>query len=142
MFGVILPAIVARIAKKVSLALLAACLPVVAQSAQNTTHYRWSADNRLTEVQSDNTQVSYGYNALGRRISRTWQQGNHTRETQWVLDTARPYSEIVLECTRNNGGAWKERAYVHTPDGVGLQISKSKEEQLIEIGRASCRERV
>ena len=133
MFGAILPATVARIAKKVSLALLAACLPVVAQSAQNTTHYRWSADNRLTEVQSGNTRVSYGYDALGRRISRTWQQGNHTRETQWVLDTARPYSEIVLERTRSNGGAWKERAYVHTPDGVGLQISESEEGQTRHI---------
>ena len=133
MFGVILPATVTRIAKKVSLALLAACLPVVAQSAQNTTHYRWSADNWLTEVQSGNTRVSYGYDALGRRISRTWQQGNHTRETQWVLDTARPYSEIVLERTRSNGGAWKERAYVHTPDGVGLQISESEEGQTRHI---------
>ena len=103
------------------------------QTPQQTTHYRWSADNRLTEVQSGNTRVSYGYDALGRRISRTWQQGNHTRETQWVLDTARPYSEIVLERTRQNGGAWKERAYVHTPDGVGLQISESEEGQTRHI---------
>ena len=103
------------------------------QTPQQTTHYRWSADNRLTEVQSGNTRVSYGYDALGRRISRTWQQGNHTRETQWVLDTARPYSEIVLERTRSNGGAWKETRYIHTPEGVGLQISESEEGQTRHI---------
>ena len=50
-----------------------------------------------------------------------------------MLDTARPYSEIVLERTRSNGGAWKERAYVHTPDGVGLQISESEEGQTRHI---------
>ena len=77
--------------------------------------------------------MSYGYDALGRRISRSRQSAGQTHETQWVLDTARPYSEIVLERTRQNGGAWKERAYVHTPDGVGLQISESEEGQIRHI---------
>ena len=33
---------------------------------------------------------------------------------QWILDTARPYSEIVLERSRQNGGAWQETRYTHT----------------------------
>ena len=84
------------------------------QTPAQTIRYTWSSDNRLMQASDGSTTVSYGYDALGRRISRTKETGAQKEETQWVLDTAHPYSEIVLERSRQN----------------------------YEIGRASCRERV
>ena len=71
--------------------------------------------------------------ALGRRISRTKETGAQKEETQWVLDTARPYSEIVLERTKQNSGAWQETRYTHTPDGVGQLISKETAGQVRHV---------
>lgn len=103
---------------------------------RNPLKYQWNA--RLTasspkkapagaQVRTEQERIRYGHAALGRRISRARQQGNHARETQWVPDTARPCSEIALERTRNNGGAWKETRYIRTPNGVKLQISESEQ---------------
>ena len=91
-----------------------------------TITYQWSSDNRLTQVSDGTTTVKYGYDALGRRISRTQETGSNKTETQWILDTARPYSEIITERTRTNGGAWSTISYTHTPDGVGLLIAENK----------------
>ena len=91
-----------------------------------TITYTWSSDNRLTQVSDGTTTVKYGYDALGRRISRTEERGSNKTETQWILDTARPYSEIITERTRTNGGAWSTTSYTHTPDGVGLLIAENK----------------
>ena len=91
-----------------------------------TIAYQWTSDNRLQSVSDGATKVSYGYDALGRRISRTQETGSNKTETQWLLDTAHPYSEIITERTRTNGGAWQVTSYTHTPDGVGLQIAENK----------------
>ena len=85
------------------------------------------------QASDGSTTVSYGYDALGRRISRTKETGAQKEETQWVLDTARPYSEIVLERTKQNGGAWQETRYTHTPDGVGQLISKETAGQVRHV---------
>ena len=96
------------------------------KTGATTVTYTWSSDNRLQSVSDGNTKVSYGYDALGRRISRTEEAGSNKTETQWILDTARPYSEIITERTRTNGGAWSTTSYTHTPDGVGLLIVENK----------------
>ena len=103
------------------------------QTPAATIRYTWSSDNRLLQASDDSTTVSYGYDALGRRISRTKETGAQKEETQWVLDTARPYSEIVLERTKQNGGAWQETRYTHTPDGVGQLISKETAGQVRHV---------
>ena len=96
------------------------------KTAAATITYQWSSDNRLQSVSDGSTKVSYGYDALGRRISRTEESGANKTETQWILDTARSYSEIITERTRTNGGAWSVTSYTHTPDGVGLQVAETR----------------
>ena len=112
------------------------------QTPAQTTRYTWSSDNRLMQASDGSTTVSYGYDALGRRISRTKETGAQKEETQWVLDTARPYSEIVLERTKQNGGAWQETRYTHTPDGVGQLISEQRQGKTLHVyedGQGSAR---
>lgn len=99
------------------------------KTPSQTVTYSWSSDNRLTQASNGSVTVKYGYDAQGRRISRTQEEGGQTEETQYLLDTARPYSEIVLERTRTNGGTWQQTMHVHTPDGVGLQLSQSSNGQ-------------
>ncbi|QTD45271.1 putative Ig domain-containing protein [Ottowia testudinis] len=103
------------------------------KTPSQTFQYTWSSDNRLTEVSSGTTNIKYGYDALGRRISRTKEQGGQKQETQYILDTARPYSEIMLERTRHNNGPWQESVHVHTPDGVGLQLSQASNGQTQQL---------
>ena len=107
-----------------------------------TIRYEWSSDNRLLKASDGSTSIRYGYDALGRRISRTRETGGQKQETQWILDTARPYSEIVLERNRQNGGAWQETRYTHTPDGVGQLISEQRQGQTLHVyedGQGSAR---
>ena len=101
--------------------------PETCRESVTTITYTWTSDNRLQSVSDGATKVSYGYDALGRRISRTEESGANKTETQWLLDTARPYSEIITERTRANGGAWQTTSYTHTPDGVGLLIAENKQ---------------
>nr|WP_314550905.1 RHS repeat-associated core domain-containing protein [uncultured Ottowia sp.] len=112
------------------------------QTPAQTIRYTWSSDNRLMQASDGSTTVSYGYDALGRRISRTREAGGQKQETQWILDTARPYSEIVLERSRQNGGAWQETRYTHTPDGVGQLISEQRQGKTLHVyedGQGSAR---
>ena len=107
-----------------------------------TIRYEWSSDNRLLKASDGSTSIRYGYDALGRRISRTQETGGQKQETQWILDTARPYSEIVLERSRQNGGAWQETRYTHTPDGVGQLISEQRQGKTLHVyedGQGSAR---
>ena len=107
-----------------------------------TIRYEWSSDNRLLKASDGSTSIRYGYDALGRRISRTQEAGGQKQETQWILDTARPYSEIVLERSRQNGGAWQETRYTHTPDGVGQLISEQRQGKTLHVyedGQGSAR---
>ena len=107
-----------------------------------TIRYEWSSDNRLLKASDGSTSIRYGYDALGRRISRTRETGGQKQETQWILDTARPYSEIVLERSRQNGGAWQETRYTHTPDGVGQLISEQRQGKTLHVyedGQGSAR---
>ncbi len=107
-----------------------------------TIRYEWSSDNRLLKASDGSTSIRYGYDALGRRISRTREAGGQKQETQWILDTARPYSEIVLERSRQNGGAWQETRYTHTPDGVGQLISEQRQGKTLHVyedGQGSAR---
>ena len=107
-----------------------------------TIRYEWSSDNRLLTASDGSTSIRYGYDALGRRISRTRETGGQKQETQWILDTARPYSEIVLERSRQNGGAWQETRYTHTPDGVGQLISEQRQGKTLHVyedGQGSAR---
>ena len=107
-----------------------------------TIRYEWSSDNRLLKASDGSASIRYGYDALGRRISRTREAGGQKQETQWILDTARPYSEIVLERSRQNGGAWQETRYTHTPDGVGQLISEQRQGKTLHVyedGQGSAR---
>ena len=107
-----------------------------------TIRYEWSSDNRLLKASDGSTSIRYGYDALGRRISRTREAGGQKQETQWILDTARPYSEIVLERNRQNGGAWQETRYTHIPDGVGQLISEQRQGKMLHVyedGQGSAR---
>ena len=98
-----------------------------------TIRYEWSSDNRLLKASDGSASIRYGYDALGRRIIRTREAGGQKQETQWILDTARPYSEIVLERSRQNGGAWQETRYTHTPDGVGQLISEQRQGKMLHV---------
>jgi RHS repeat-associated protein len=69
--------------------------------------------------------VTYGYDPQGRRIKKLVTEGANRTETHYVLDTERAYHEIVIERTRTNNDPWQERAYLHTPGGVGELISDS-----------------
>ena len=112
------------------------------QTPAQTIRYEWSSDNRLLKASDGSTSIRYGYDALGRRISRTREAGGQKQETQWILDTARPYSEIVLERSRQNGGAWQETRYTHTPDGVGQLISEQRQGKTLHVyedGQGSAR---
>ena len=40
-----------------------------------TIRYEWSSDNRLLKASDGSTSIRYGYDALGRRISRTRETG-------------------------------------------------------------------
>jgi RHS repeat-associated protein len=69
--------------------------------------------------------VTYGYDPQGRRIKKLVTEGANRTETHYVLDTERAYHEIVIERTQTNNDPWQERAYLHTPGGVGELISDS-----------------
>ena len=63
--------------------------------ALGTTNYQWDARGRLTQVHlADGQTVSYGYDALGRRASRT--AGNAT--TSFLYDEA----DVVLDRASDN----------------------------------------
>ena len=113
------------------------------QNAQGSAQFNHDAAGRLSQIKRANgASIRYGYDALGRRISRTREAGGQKQETQWILDTARPYSEIVLERNRQNGGAWQETRYTHTPDGVGQLISEQRQGKTLHVyedGQGSAR---
>ena len=104
------------------------------QNAQGSAQFNHDAAGRLSQIKRANgASIRYGYDALGRRISRTREAGGQKQETQWILDTARPYSEIVLERSRQNGGAWQETRYTHTSDGVGQLISEQRQGKMLHV---------
>ena len=116
---------------------------ISAAGATRTCRYSHDSTGNRTEKDCDGSaSIRYGYDALGRRISRTQETGGQKQETQWILDTARPYSEIVLERSRQNGGAWQETRYTHTPDGVGQLISEQRQGKMLHVyeeGQGSAR---
>jgi RHS repeat-associated protein len=72
-------------------------------TSQGTTNYQWDARGRLTRVTlPDNQVISYGYDALGRRASRT--AGGET--TSFLYDQA----EVVLDRASNS-----QMAYLNSP---------------------------
>ncbi|MET1077454.1 MAG: putative Ig domain-containing protein [Pseudomonas sp.] len=88
-------------------------------SPARTLRYTWSVDNLLLKIEDGSKTIAYGYNPQGRRIKRVVSNGSSQTETQYLIDSQRPYSEVLVERTRVNAGAWQERWYVHTPDGAG-----------------------
>ena len=52
-------------------------------------------------------------------------EGATATETHYRIDHQRAYSEIVIESTKVNNGAWVDTVHVHTPDGVGELIASS-----------------
>ena len=88
-----------------------------------STQYDWTIDNRLAKVTTGAKTVAYGYDTSGRRIKRLVKEGANTTETHYKVDYQRPYSEIMVESTRVNSGAWVDTVSVHTPDGVGDLIA-------------------
>ena len=67
--------------------------------------------------------VEYGYDTSGRRVKRLVKEGANITETHYKVDHQRAYSEIMVESTRVNSGAWVDTVSVHTPDGVGDLIA-------------------
>ena len=86
--------------------------------------------------------VEYGYDSSGRRIKRLVKEGATTAETHYKVDHQRSYSEILVESTKVNSGAWVDTVHVHTPDGLGELISSTSagvQTQLFSDGLGSVR---
>ena len=63
--------------------------------------------------------MSYQYDGQDNRIGKVTKQNGQTIETQYLVDSERPYSEVVLERKRVYQEAWSETLYLHTPEGLG-----------------------
>jgi RHS repeat-associated protein len=101
---------------------------VAKQTPAGTVTYTWNSDNKLTGVndQPKGTTVTYRLDAEGKRIGKTLQQGATRTEQQYLIDPARPYSEIVQSWTRVGTGAWgNDTVYLMTPDGIGDLIAQT-----------------
>ena len=111
-------------------------------SPAETTTYGWTVDNRLAKVSTGAKTVEYGYDSSGRRIKRLVKEGATTTETHYKVDHQRNYSEILVESTKVNSGAWVDTVHVHTPDGVGELIASTTagaQTQLFSDGLGSVR---
>ena len=111
-------------------------------SPADTTTYAWTVDNRLAKVSTAAKTVEYGYDSSGRRIKRLVKEGATTTETHYKVDHQRNYSEILVESTKVNSGAWVDTVHVHTPDGVGELIASTTagaQTQLFSDGLGSVR---
>ena len=111
-------------------------------SPAETTTYGWTVDNRLAKVSTGAKTVEYGYDSSGRRIKRLVKEGATTTETHYKVDHQRNYSEILVESTKVNSGAWVDTVHVHTPDGVGELIASTMagaQTQLFSDGLGSVR---
>ena len=74
--------------------------------------------------------MSYQYDGQDNRIGKVTKQNGQTIETQYLVDSERPYSEVVLERTRVDQGAWSETLYVHTPEGLGDLLTQDQTGQV------------
>ena len=111
-------------------------------SPADTTTYAWTVDNRLAKVSTGAKTVEYGYDSSGRRIKRLVKEGATTTETHYKVDHQRGYSEILVESTKVNSGAWVDTVHVHTPDGLGELIASTSagaQTQLFSDGLGSVR---
>ena len=111
-------------------------------SPADTTTYAWTVDNRLAKVSTAAKTVEYGYDSSGRRIKRLVKEGATTTETHYKVDHQRGYSEILVESTKVNSGAWVDTVHVHTPDGLGELIASTSagaQTQLFSDGLGSVR---
>ena len=111
-------------------------------SPADTTNYGWTVDNRLAKVSTGAKTVEYGYDSSGRRIKRLVKEGATTTETHYKVDHQRNYSEILVESTKVNSGAWVDTVHVHTPDGLGELIASTSagaQTQLFSDGLGSVR---
>ena len=111
-------------------------------SPAETTTYGWTVDNRLAKVSTGAKTVEYGYDSSGRRIKRLVKEGATTTETHYKVDHQRNYSEILVESTKVNSGAWVDTVHVHTPDGLGELIASTSagaQTQLFSDGLGSVR---
>ena len=57
--------------------------------------------------------MSYQYDGQDNRIGKVTKHNGQTIETQYLVDSERPYSEVVLERTRVDQGAWSETLMTH-----------------------------
>ena len=111
-------------------------------SPADTTTSAWTVDNRLAKVSTGAKTVEYGYDSSGRRIKRLVKEGATTTETHYKVDHQRNYSEILVESTKVNSGAWVDTVHVHTPDGLGELIASTSagaQTQLFSDGLGSVR---
>ncbi len=94
--------------------------------------YAWSSSNKLLSIddQVNQRQVSYQYDGEDKRIGKTVKQNGQTIETQYLVDSERPYSEVVLERTRIDQGPWSETIYSHTPEGLGDLLTQDQTGQV------------
>ena len=90
-------------------------------SPEGEISYSWSSSNKLIAIddQVNRRQVSYQYDGQDNRIGKITKQNGQIIETQYLVDSERPYSEVVLERTRVYQEAWSETLYLHTPEGLG-----------------------
>lgn len=111
---------------------------------QGEIKYTWNSNNRLIQIddQIKQVKVNYTYDGENNRIGRTMEQGGNITETQYLVDSERPFSEITVERIRLNNGAWEEHSYLHTPDGVGDLLTQTKAGQTVYLyqdGQGSTR---
>ncbi|MBI0164981.1 RHS repeat domain-containing protein [Snodgrassella sp. M0351] len=101
-------------------------------SPEGEISYSWSSSNKLIAIddQVNRRQVSYQYDGQDNRIGKVTKQNGQTIETQYLVDSERPYSEVVLERTRVDQGAWSETLYVHTPEGLGDLLTQDQTGQV------------
>ena len=101
-------------------------------SPEGEISYSWSSSNKLIGIddQVNRRQVSYQYDGQDKRIGKVTKHNGQTIETQYLVDSERPYSEVVLERTRVDQGAWSETLYLHTPEGLGDLLTQDQTGQV------------
>ena len=74
-------------------------------SPEEEISYSWSSSNKLIAIddQVNRRQVSYQYDGQDHRIGKITKQNGQIIETQYLVDSERPYSEVVFVYIRRPG---------------------------------------
>ena len=96
------------------------------RSPSGSITYQWNSQHQLIGVNEGNRSTTYSYNPAGHRNKRLISVGGVTTETQYLIDSERPYSEIAATWHKVGAVAWDVTRYLHTADGVGELLAEIK----------------